>query len=52
MDSSGDEEIRLKKKKCSKKANNVPIDVLGFKIHMHADTIDPRNIKKKVHKNK
>lgn len=45
MDNSDNEEIR-KKKKYSKKAENVPIKNLGFQAVLHADIIDPRKMKR------
>lgn len=47
MDSNSDnEELKMKKKKYSKKGESVPSDRLGFRANIHADIIDPRNIKR------
>lgn len=41
-------ENESKKKKGGKKGAYVPVDNLGFKATLHADIIDPRNLKRPV----
>lgn len=45
MDYDESQEVR-RRKKYSKKGESVPSDNLGFRPQVHADIIDPKNIKR------
>lgn len=52
MDNDETQEVKLRKKKYSKKGESVPSDNLGFRAQIHADIIDPKNIKRTRLRNK